>query len=969
MRAGLPVKEKEILEKWGVTTLYKEIRAASKTKPKWVLHDGPPYANGGMHIGHALNNILKDFMIRSRQMVGYDVDYIPGWDCHGLPIEWKVEEEFRAQGRDKKDISPLEFRKACRVYAKKWVEIQKADRIRMGVVGDWDNPYLTMNFSSEAVIASEFLKVVKNELVFRGSKPIMWSPVERTSLAEAEVEYQEKTSPMIWVKFPVAKGLEDAFVIIWTTTPWTIPANRAVSYSKKISYGLYQIDAIEEGLEFTPFAIVGEKIVVADKLAEDIFKNAKVAKFTRLSDVNPEGITCDHPLKNWEGANGGYQFPVPLIAGEHVTDDAGTGFVHTAPSHGVDDYLVWLKHGLPQSEIPFTVDEEGRLTKEAPGFEGALIMQIEGKAKDIGKEGDANPRVLDALKATGNLLAMGRLKHQYPHSWRSRAPLIYRNTPQWFIAMDKAVDALGGKTLREVALSEIDKTDWGNAAAKGRIETMVRERPDWLISRQRAWGVPIALFVNKATQEVLMDDEVNARIITAMEVDGADAWYDKPAQYFLGDKYKAEDFEQIHDILDVWFDSGSTHAFVLESRDTLPRPANMYLEGTDQHRGWFQSSLLESCATRGVAPYKQVRTHGMTVDDKGRKMSKSLGNGIEPQDIANQNGIEILRVLFASADYTQELALGKTMISQASETYRKLRNTIRYILASTKDFNEKDLVAYGDLPFLEQWVLARTAQVDEEVRKAYDTYDFKEALSAISDFANLDLSAFFVDVRKDALYCDPLNSKKRRAAQTVLSILFKRFLTWLAPICPFTTEEAWGIAKPEAGSVHLLVLEDVPSEWNDAAVLERMEKLREFRKAVTGLLELRRADKVISSSLEATLDIYSKDGGFLNSLSSYLQTEDIGLMQETLEELLIVSNVKIHTSEFNFKGNEDKDSVGFDINHFMHGIVLVFGTAVSRNLVKCRRSWKYFDPKTAHPNFPDITPRDAEAVLYWESIQ
>ncbi len=962
MRAGLPVKEKEILEKWGVTTLYKEIRAASKTKPKWVLHDGPPYANGGMHIGHALNNILKDFMIRSRQMVGYDVDYIPGWDCHGLPIEWKVEEEFRAQGRDKKDISPLEFRKACRVYAKKWVEIQKADRIRMGVVGDWDNPYLTMNFSSEAVIASEFLKVVKNELVFRGSKPIMWSPVERTSLAEAEVEYQEKTSPMIWVKFPV-KHLPQSFpvkgnvtsdlsnftqisIVIWTTTPWTIPANRAVSYSKKISYGLYQIDAIEEGLEFTPFAIVGEKIVVADKLAEDIFKNAKVAKFTRLSDVNPEDITCDHPLKNWEGANGGYQFPVPLIAGEHVTDDAGTGFVHTAPSHGVDDYLVWLKHGLPQSEIPFTVDEEGRLTKEAPGFEGALIMQIEGKAKDIGKEGDANPRVLDALKATGNLLAMGRLKHQYPHSWRSRAPLIYRNTPQWFIAMDKAVDALGGKTLREVALSEIDKTDWGNASAKGRIETMVRERPDWLISRQRAWGVPIALFVNKATQEVLMDDEVNARIIAAMEVDGADAWYDKPAQYFLGDKYKAEDFEQIHDILDVWFDSGSTHAFVLESRDTLPRPANMYLEGTDQHRGWFQSSLLESCATRGVAPYKQVRTHGMTVDDKGRKMSKSLGNGIEPQDIANQNGIEILRVLFASADYTQELALGKTMISQASETYRKLRNTIRYILASTKDFNEKDLVAYGDLPFLEQWVLARTAQVDEEVRKAYDTYDFKEALSAISDFANLDLSAFFVDVRKDALYCDPLNSKKRRAAQTVLSILFKRFLTWLAPICPFTTEEAWGVAYPDAGSVHLLVLEDVPSEWNDAAVLERMEKLREFRKAVTGALELKRADKTIGSSLEAAPIVYLDNA----EIKAVLGDED-------LAELCITSALTL---------KEGKAPEGAFVHEDVAGVGVVFEHASG---VKCRRSWKYFDPKTAHPNFPDITPRDAEAVLYWESIQ
>ena len=950
MRAGLPKKEKEILEKWGVDTLYKEIRETSKEKPKWVLHDGPPYANGRMHIGHALNNILKDFMIRSHQMVGYDVDYIPGWDCHGLPIEWKVEEEFRAKGRDKKEISPLEFRKACREYAKKWVEVQKTDRIRMGVIGDWNHPYLTMNFSSEAIIAEEFLKVVKNGLVFRGSKPIMWSPVERTSLAEAEVEYQEKTSPMIWVKFPIAKcdddALSDAYVVIWTTTPWTIPANRAISYSKKITYGLYQVEEIETELEFEPFAKAGDKIVLGDKLAEDVFKNAKVAKYTRLKDVNPETLTAYHPLRNWEDNLGGYQFNVPLIAGEHVTDDAGTGFVHTAPSHGADDYIVWLKHGLPQAEIPFTVDEEGRLTKEAPGFEGALIMKIEGKAKEIGKEGDANPRVLDALKVVGNLFALGRLKHQYPHSWRSKAPVIYRNTPQWFIAMDKKVDALGGKSLREVGLEQINATDWGSPSAKGRIETMVRERPDWLISRQRNWGVPLAIFVNKATQEILIDEEVNNRILEAMRKDGADAWYDRTAQEFLGDKYNASDFEQIIDILDVWFDSGSTHAFVLESRDTLPRPANMYLEGTDQHRGWFQSSLLESCATRGLAPYKQVRTHGFTVDEKGRKMSKSLGNGIEPQDIANQNGIEILRILFAGADYTQELALGKTMISQASEIYRKLRNTIRYMMASTKDFAPENAVAYADLPLLEKWVLARAAEVDAHIRHAYDVYDFKEALGAISDFANLDISAFFVDVRKDALYCDPINSNKRRSAQTVLDLLFKRFLSWLAPICPFTTEEAWGTKYPDAGSIHLLTLEDIPSEWKDAAILSRMEKVREFRKAVTGALELKRADKTIGSSLEAAPVVYLTN----EAIKAALGDED-------LAELCITSGLVLK--------NETAPEGAF-IPEDVKGIGVVFERAEG---IKCRRSWKYFDPKTANPAFPDITPRDAEAILYWESLQ
>lgn len=959
MRAGLPQKEAEIISRWGSTTEYKKIRAASKSRPKWVLHDGPPYANGGMHIGHALNNILKDFMVRSKQMAGFDVDYIPGWDCHGLPIEWKVEEEFRAKGRDKKEISAVEFRKACREYAKKWVEIQKADRIRMGVIGDWDNPYLTMNYNAEAVIEREFLNVVKNELVFRGSKPIMWSPVERTSLAEAEVEYQEKVSPAIWVKFPVKelpqsikfsesqnkdlKEFRQISVVIWTTTPWTLPANRAISYSPKIEYALYEITAIKEGLEFEPFAKIGDKLILAKNLAASVLENAKVDSWNEICDINPKGIICDHPLRNWADANGGYQFNVPMLAGDHVTDDAGTGFVHTAPSHGADDYLVWMKSGLPQSEIPFTVDEEGRLTKEAPGFEGALVMRIEGNAKDIGKEGDANPRVLDALKATGNLLAMGRLKHQYPHSWRSKAPIIFRNTPQWFIAMDKPVAALNGETLRQVALREINKTDWGGDSHKARIETMVKDRPDWLISRQRAWGVPLALFVHKETNEVLKDEEVNNRIVSAMEKEGADAWYARPASDFLGSKYDANDYEQVHDILDVWFDSGSTHAFTLETRDTLPRPADMYLEGTDQHRGWFQSSLLECCATRGVAPYKAVRTHGFTVDDKGRKMSKSLGNGMEPQDIAKSNGIEILRVLFAAADYTQELALGKTMIDQASETYRKLRNTIRYMLASIKDFQPENKIAFKDLPFLEQWVFARAAEVDKEVRAAYADFDFKRALSAIADFANLDLSAFYVDVRKDTLYCDPLNSPKRRAAQSVLSELFARFLGWLAPICPFTTEEAWLTLYPELPSIHHQTWQDIPSEWANDATLSRMEKLRALRKAITGALELKRAAKEIGSSLEAAPKVYLNNA----EIESALGDED-------LAELCITSGIDL------IKGDAPDGVFTLDD---VKGVGVEFVRATG---IKCARSWKYFDPSSANPNYPDITPRDAQAVMEWE---
>jgi len=945
MRAGLPQKEVEILDKWGATTLYKQIRAASVNKPKWVMHDGPPYANGAMHIGHSLNNILKDFMVRSKQMAGFDVDFIPGWDCHGLPIEWKVEEEFRSAGRDKKDVSSVEFRKACRKFAQKWVDIQKVDRIRMGVVGDWDNPYLTMNYSSEAVIEAEFHKVVAAGLVFRGSKPIMWSPVERTSLAEAEVEYQEKTSPAIWVKFRVASGGKNgASVVIWTTTPWTIPANRAISFSTKIEYGLYQVDEIQKDLDFVPFAKVGEQLIIADNLAQGVFASAKVSKYSRLEKIDPSQIVCCHPLKNWNNAKGGYQFPVPLLSGDHVTDDAGTGFVHTAPSHGTDDYLVWMKNGLPQSDIPFTVDEDGRLTKEAPGFEGLEIMELEGKRQ--GKEGRANGAVIEALSECGNLFAKGRLVHQYPHSWRSKAPLIYRNTPQWFIAMDKPVDHLGGKTLREVAMAEIDKVDWGNEASKARISTMVRERPDWLISRQRAWGVPLAIFVHKDTLEVLQDEAVNARIIAAMADVGADAWYSTDPQIFLGDKYKSEDYEQIQDILDVWFDSGCTHAFTLESRATLPRPANMYLEGLDQHRGWFQSSLLESCATRGTAPYKQVRTHGFTVDDKGRKMSKSLGNGMEPQDIANKNGIEILRVLYAAADYTQELALGKTMIDQASEIYRKLRNSIRYMMASTADFTIDHSVKYDDLPLLEKWLLARAAEVQAKVIEEFADYNFKAALSTIADFANLELSAFYVDVRKDALYCDPINSLKRRASQTVLNELFGRFLTWLAPICPFTTEEAWLTKNSDGSSIHLQTWADIPAIWNNGAALSRMAKLRELRKAITGALEIERSEKTIGSSLEAAPKVYITDAQIRAAIG-----------EEDLAELCITSGIQLNFEEAPSSAYRHDD---------VKGVAVEFERAQG---IKCRRSWKYFDPKTANSQYPDITARDAQAVIEWENMQ
>ncbi len=731
MKAGLPQKEPEWIKHWDEIGLYARLRADGAPRPKFVLHDGPPYANGAIHIGHAENKILKDFVVRTRQMMGFDCDYVPGWDCHGLPIEWKVEEDFRAQGRKKQDVPAVEFRRACRAYAGKWIPLQLEEFKRLGIEGDWDRHYETMSFEAETSIAREFLRVVRTGLVYRGSKPVMWSPVERTSLAEAEVEYADKTSPTIWVKFPIIDR-EDVSVVIWTTTPWTIPGNRAISFSPSIKYGVYEVQSIEQGLAFEPWVKAGDKLALADNLAEGVLRAAKAATWERVADFDPSGLVCAHPLRNWprlpldggggrEAAGGGaradgegeppkanletqrasppqsalradsssieeergaYAFDVPLLAGDHVTDDTGTGFVHTAPGHGADDFEIWVKH-FGQTGIPFTVDAEGRLTKEAPGFEGLEIIQLEGKG--VGKDGPANKAVMDALIEAGALLARGQLKHSYPHSWRSKAPLIFRNTPQWFIALDKPYR--DGKTLRQVALGEIARVNWQTEAARNRIEGMVAERPDWLISRQRAWGVPLAIFVRKSDGAILQDEAVDERILAAMRDGGADAWWSTPAQDFLGAAHKAEDFEKIEDILDVWFDSGSTHAFVLETRNTLTRPASLYLEGSDQHRGWFQSSLLESCATRGMAPFDAVLTHGFAMDEHGKKMSKSLGNVVEPQKIAQQNGIEILRLLIAAADYGDDLRMGKVIIDQASETYRKLRNTLRYLLGALKDYD------------------------------------------------------------------------------------------------------------------------------------------------------------------------------------------------------------------------------------------------------------------------------------------
>jgi isoleucyl-tRNA synthetase len=850
MRGGLPQKEPEILARWAQAELYKAMRKARQDAgaPLFVLHDGPPYANGQIHIGHALNKILKDFVVRSRFLLGFDVDYVPGWDCHGLPIEWKIEEKFRNQGRAKGDVPKAEFRERCREFAAEWINIQREEFKRLGILGRWEDPYATMDFATEAKIVAEFHKFIASHQLYRGSKPVMWSPVERTALADAEVEYHDHVSPTVWVRFPVIQGDDavlGAHVVIWTTTPWTMPANRAISYNPEIAYGLYEVQAMETGLAFEPWAKPGDKFLVADKLAGEVASAAKIASWTRLDAVKCEGMVCSHPLA---ALDAGYGFAVPLLAGDHVTDDAGTGFVHTAPGHGQDDYQVWLAHG--HRDVPDTVDAEGAYYGHVPLFGGLKVLETEGKKS--GKFGPANSAVMDKLIEAGTLLARGRLEHSYPHSWRSKAPVIFRNTPQWFIRMDKADK--DGNTLRAKALAAIDQTAFFPDIGRNRIGSMVEGRPDWLISRQRAWGTPLAMFVDKVTGQPLNDPQVNARILAAITAEGADAWFTRPDSDFLGAGYDPDHYEKIEDILDVWFDSGCTHAFTIEDRPDSHWPADVYLEGSDQHRGWFQSSLLEACGTRGQAPYKAVITHGMTLNDKGEKMSKSLGNAIEPQSIIKDSGAEIIRLWAAMVDYTEDQRIGKQMLATTTDSYRKLRNTLRYLLGGLAGFTEAERIGQDQMPPLERYILHRLWELDGSVRKAYENFRFAEVWRDVTWFCSQDLSAFYFDIRKDSLYCDAPDSPVRRSVRTVMDLVFERLTAWLSPLAPFTTDEAWSTRFPDGGFNALRVIPAIRPEWENPAELERWRKIRGLMEAVNGHLELMRTEKTIGSSLEAYIE-------------------------------------------------------------------------------------------------------------------
>ncbi|WP_417809985.1 isoleucine--tRNA ligase [Thioclava sp.] len=951
MRAGLPAREPDWLAHWAKIDVYDRLREknADGSRAPFTLHDGPPYANGHLHIGHALNKTIKDIIVRSHQMMGKDARYVPGWDCHGLPIEWKIEEQYRAKGLDKDAVNIVDFRQECRKFAEGWVDIQREEFKRLGVYGNWDDPYLTMNFHAEAVIAEEFMKFLMNGTLYQGSKPVMWSPVEKTALAEAEVEYHDHTSHTIWVRFKVKnksltgvgdtpsdasqaaierRMLRSASVVIWTTTPWTIPQNRAVAYGPGIAYGLYRVVALEEKSTATE----DELLILADALAQSVMDQAKVASYTRIRDVSAqelEGLTLSHPYAGVEGAQGEWDYDIPMLPGDHVTDEAGTGFVHTAPSHGDDDYQMGLKFGLPMT---YNVEPDGTYRADLPLFGGEAII-----AQD-GKDGPANVSNIKQLAWAGALLAKGKIKHSYPHSWRSKAPVIYRNTPQWFAAIDhKLDDGMGtyGDTIRSRALKSIeDLVKFTPEKGRNRLHSMIETRPDWVLSRQRAWGVPLTCFVKTGAKPtdpdfLLRNAEVNARIAAAFETSGADVWYeDGFKEKVLDGLVDPAAYTQVFDVLDVWFDSGSTHAFVLRDRadGTKDGIADVYMEGTDQHRGWFHSSLLQGCATLGRAPYRNVVTHGFTLDEKGMKMSKSIGNTIVPEEIIKQYGADILRLWVAQTDYTADQRIGPEILKGVADSYRRLRNTLRFMLGNLANYSEDERVIARDMPELERWLLHRLSELDAEVRAGYEAFDFQGVFQTLFTFCTVELSAFYFDIRKDALYCDPASSTRRRAARTVLDHLFHHLTTWFAPILVFTMEDVWLSRFPgEDSSVHLQDMPKVPEDWHNPVLAEKWDGIRRARRVVTASLEVHRSAKEIGSSLEAAPVVHVEDSELADAMRSV-----------AFADQCIVSSISVTT--------DPAPSEAFRLPE-QPGIAVVFERAMGS---KCQRCWKILPDVGSH---------------------
>ena len=874
MRANLPLKEPDLIDYWNKISLYKKLRENSKGNEKFVLHDGPPYANGNIHMGTALNKILKDIVTKFHQMNGKDSVYVPGWDCHGLPIEWKIEEQYKKNKKNKNDIPIVEFRKECRDFANKWIDVHKRQFQRLGVIGDWKDYYSTMSYKAEAQIVRELAKFLKEGSLYKGYKPVLWSTVEKTALADAEVEYMDHISDTIYTSFPIKKtsnkSLEGCEIIIWTTTPWTIPANKALAYNKDINY---QIIKIEDDGDFK-----NRKIVIAYDLLEQVLKECEIKKFENLDKLSGKefkNTICSHPLENE-----GYNYDIPMLEASFVTTEQGSGIVHCAPSHGPDDFNLCINNNIQAIE---TVDNDGKYTNNILNFEGIHVFK-------------ANPIVIESLKKNKRLLSNGKLNHTYPHSWRSKAPLIHRATPQWFISMES-------HGLRKKALVAIDKTEFYPNKGKERLKSMIETRPDWCVSRQRVWGVPLPIFINKKTKEPLRDQKVINNIASIYEKQGSDCWFTDNPQVFLGKDYNSDDYEKLNDIVEVWFDSGSTHSFVLEKRKDLKWPADMYLEGSDQHRGWFHSSLLESCGTRGRAPFESILSHGFVVDGKGMKMSKSMGNVISPDDILKNYGADILRVWAASSDYAEDLRIDKSILAQHAESYRKIRNTFRFLLGNLKDkfeqqnFENLDL---KDLDELEQYILHRVYEISKSVEENLKNYNFHKLYKELLNFCTLDLSSFYFDIRKDVLYCDSLNSKKRKNCVIVLNIILESLLKWFAPILVFTADEVYSLINKDEKNIHEHSFVKVPKKWENKELKQKWEKLFSIKQEANIAIEEKRSSKEIGSSLEAEIKLTVNKSQF--ELLKDIDLAEYLITSKAKKELSEDINMKIEVNKA--KGNK-----------------------------------------------------------------
>lgn len=905
MKANLAQREPQLLQYWQDIGLYEKLRTQSKGRPLFVLHLGPPYANGNIHIGHALTSILKDVVIKTRQMLGYDAPLVPGWDCHGLPIEWKIEEGYRAKGQNKDAVPLLEFRNECRQFANKWVTTQSQEFQRLGIIADWKKPYDTMNAASVADIVEQLGVFLLKGHLYRGLKPVMWSVVEKTALAEAEIEYKDHTSDSIYVSFPVihssVSALQGVEVVIWTTTPWTLPGNRAIAFGDDFTYVVLNVPSL------------AKKLLVAKDLLLEFAAALQLTDYSIEATLEGRalaGSVCAHPLHEH-----GYTFDVPLLPGEHVTVEAGTGFVHTAPGHGIEDFELGKKFNL---EVPETVGPDGFYYTHVPLFAGEHVYKV-------------NPKVMVLLETAGYLLQKSKTIHSYPHSWRSKAPLIFRTTTQWFINLEH-------EQLRQKALQAIAQVQWFPEQGRNRIMGMVENRPDWCLSRQRAWGTPLTVFVHKKTGDVLRDATVHQRVVEAIRTEGGDTWFTSPVSRFLSPEYAAEDYEKVTDILDVWFDSGCTHSFVLKNNPNLKWPADLYLEGSDQHRGWFQHSLLESCGTTGTSPYRQVLTHGFVLDEKGYKMSKSLGTGMGPEEVINRVGADVLRLWVASTDTVEDMRIGFEILSRVEDTYRRFRNTLRYLLGALDGFTDEEQVAPQNMPLLEQWILHRLTELDKCLRTSVQNYNFLEFYNELHSFCAVDLSAFYFDIRKDCLYCDAPDSLKRRATRTVMDHVLNCLIHWLAPVLSFTAEEAYlSYRKKEEESIHLRPFPALPKDWHQQSASKTLETLRDVRRVITGALEIERTAKTIGSSLQATVTVYvSKE------LADLLREYDIA-------ELGITSTAQILIAQ--------PPAGAFTLEDVRHVGVIV-------NLAqgqKCLRCWKILE-EVGRLQHPDLCAR-CESVV------